>query len=972
MDVQTENMDPPPNESQPTGKIRKGFKLFGKRKPGNIFSIRKKGDGNNKSSVSRSKTSEGLSETSTQDSEQEQDKENGKEVKQEDGEQPEDEALGEDDALATAPARTSISSASSAKSLSFLSLLRGGRRAVGDRRAQTVTQPPARQRRGLKGLFSNVKLRSRDKEDKEEAPPSPLLQSSRTNSVEIIKDDMTLTPKCQPRTLDSSETESTEPVQSSTTQESSAMTASKTPAPQVKSAETVSPTKEHVSPLLTPEPPLVPGDNSLSSLLADISSLLTFDSISGGGDIMADVEAEWGKVSSALNANVPVSSTSPFSKPTLSSSTTTSSTVSSTATVKPSSVAVSSSSFTLTSHPVKLSSDSIPATMQGKQTPAPSLTKPSTAPSSSATSSISKTIQSTPSSTTTTPPANASATVEKVSSFSPTLTSTANYMATEIAPNKAPVSKPDRTSISPAVSSKPVAETYSPPIPITQPPTNSSFNLEKSTYIKSQSSAVGESKDSLASSVPSTNKTTSPHFAPVISSKITSFTASTTTSGSASVAPSKPTLTPNHLDLNKTVSDPGPYSTSNAAIKTQVSPASVPSPSSASLDKIPPTTKPTAISVALDKMPAVQRTETAPLTHVAPTSSATASAPDQIKVSPANIPIPASKEPPSPTPIDICQSKICPAPLKVPVSVSKDQSVPVKMQESSSKCSTFPVEIPNSLSKELSTHVKMQESSSKVLTSPAEIPVSVSKTPPAPAQTTFSGSKTPVASSIDSPHPESLPVSPPAPVSQPKTPEPQTASAPPVSWQIDAPSSANVRGSVQASPDSPDGAGEQVIQGLPSKTKEQLPPKEKKTSQSKATGLSKIPVVGGGRVSRQPVREAHHYEPSKDPTSPVVEEKHGFNSHSAAGREKMVSPEANAPASKHHPVEHQQPQQSKVVTSSARDSKIPLKHDTQFHAASQVSQTKEPPRTKIPVSKVPVRRAANKPATTGSSMQIRK
>ncbi|XP_038133226.1 APC membrane recruitment protein 2 isoform X2 [Cyprinodon tularosa] len=613
MDVQTENMDPPPNESQPTGKIRKGFKLFGKRKPGNIFSIRKKGDGNNKSSVSRSKTSEGLSETSTQDSEQEQDKENGKEVKQEDGEQPEDEALGEDDALATAPARTSISSASSAKSLSFLSLLRGGRRAVGDRRAQTVTQPPARQRRGLKGLFSNVKLRSRDKEDKEEAPPSPLLQSSRTNSVEIIKDDMTLTPKCQPRTLDSSETESTEPVQSSTTQESSAMTASKTPAPQVKSAETVSPTKEHVSPLLTPEPPLVPGDNSLSSLLADISSLLTFDSISGGGDIMADVEAEWGKVSSALNANVPVSSTSPFSKPTLSSSTTTSSTVSSTATVKPSSVAVSSSSFTLTSHPVKLSSDSIPATMQGKQTPAPSLTKPSTAPSSSATSSISKTIQSTPSSTTTTPPANASATVEKVSSFSPTLTSTANYMATEIAPNKAP-----------------------------------------------------------------------------------------------------------------------------------------------------------------------------------------------------------------------------------------------------------------------------------------------------------------------------------------------------------------------ASPDSPDGAGEQVIQGLPSKTKEQLPPKEKKTSQSKATGLSKIPVVGGGRVSRQPVREAHHYEPSKDPTSPVVEEKHGFNSHSAAGREKMVSPEANAPASKHHPVEHQQPQQSKVVTSSARDSKIPLKHDTQFHAASQVSQTKEPPRTKIPVSKVPVRRAANKPATTGSSMQIRK
>ncbi|KAM4726826.1 uncharacterized protein FYW61_012533 isoform 2-T2 [Anableps anableps] len=418
MDVQTENTDPPPNESQPTGKIRKGFKLFGKRKPGNIFSIRSKGDGNNKSPVIRSKTSEGLSETPAQDSEQEQDKETGKEVKQEDGEQPEDETLGEDGVLATAPARTSISSASSAKSLSFLSLLRGGRRGVGDRRVQTVSQPVARQRRGLKGLFSNVKLRSKD-EDKEDAPPSPLLQSSRTNSVEIIKEDMTLTPKCQPRTLDSPETESTTPVQSSTTQKSSAMT-------------------------------------------------------------------------------------------------------------------------------------------------------------------------------------------------------------------------------------------------------------------------------------------------------------------------------------------------------------------------------------------------------------------------------PAS--------------------------------------------------------------------------------------------------------------------------------------------QIDTPSSAKIRGSVQASTDSLDGAGGQGNQGVPSKTKEhhELPPKEKKTPQSKATGLSKIPVVGGGRVSRQPVRESQHDEPSKDPTSPVLEEKSYFSSHNTGGKDKISSPEANTPISKHLQEEQQQPQQAKVLTSSARDSKIPLKHGAQSHTASQVSQTKEPPRTKIPVSKVPVRRAGNKPTTTGSITQIRK
>uniref|UniRef100_A0A3B5MNZ1 Si:ch211-244c8.4 n=1 Tax=Xiphophorus couchianus TaxID=32473 RepID=A0A3B5MNZ1_9TELE len=538
MDVQTENTDPPPNESQPSGKIRKGFKLFGKRKPGSIFSIRNKGDGNNKSPVIRSKTSEGLYETPAQDSEQEQDKENGKDVKQEDGEQPEEEALGEDGVLATAPARTSISSASSAKSLGFLSLLRGGKRGVGDRRVHTVSQPVARQRRGLKGLFSNVKLRSKDKEDKEEAPPSPLLQSSRTNSVEIIKEDMTLTPKCQPRALDSPETESTGPVQSSATPNSSAMTPSKTSATQVTSAENVSTTYEHVSPLLTPEPPLVPGESSLSSLLADISSLLTFDSISGGGDIMADVEAEWGKVSSAISADIPPSSTSPFFKSTLSSSPTTSSTVSSAATVKASSV----------------------------------------------------------------------------------------------------------------------------------------------------------------------------------------------------------------------------------------------------------------------MLPAQPATAAAP-THVASLSSLTPSAVDQMKVSPAVTSIPVSKE------------------LSAP------------------------------------TH---------------------------------------------------------------------------------------------------------------------LPPKEKKTPQSKAMGLSKIPVVGGGKVSRQPVRENQHGEPSKDLTSPVLEEKPYFNSHNTGGKDKISSPEAIGLISKQLQEEHQQPQQAKVPTSSARDSKIPLKHGSGTHAASQVSQAKEPPRTKIPVSKVPVRRAGNKPATTGSSTQIRK
>uniref|UniRef100_A0A3Q3X8D8 APC membrane recruitment protein 2 n=1 Tax=Mola mola TaxID=94237 RepID=A0A3Q3X8D8_MOLML len=205
MDVQTENTDPPPCESQSSGKIRKGFKLFGKRKPGNIFSIRNKGDGNNKSPVNKSKTLDGLSETGAPHSESEPDKNRGQEVSQGEIEQAEEEALGEDAVQAFTHGRNSISSVCSARSLSFLSLLRGGRRGTGGRQVHTVSQPAGRQRRGLKGLFGNVKLRSNEKDEKEGAPPSPLLMSSRANSVEIIKEDLTLTPKSQPRSLDSPE-----------------------------------------------------------------------------------------------------------------------------------------------------------------------------------------------------------------------------------------------------------------------------------------------------------------------------------------------------------------------------------------------------------------------------------------------------------------------------------------------------------------------------------------------------------------------------------------------------------------------------------------------------------------------------------------------------------------------------------------------------------------------------------------------
>ncbi|XP_032389967.1 APC membrane recruitment protein 2 isoform X2 [Etheostoma spectabile] len=938
MDVQTENMDPPPCESQSSGKIRKGFKLFGKRKPGNIFSIRSKGDGNNKSPVISSTTIDGLSETTAGDLEQELNREKGQEVSQGEREQAEEEQLGEDGTQAAAPARASISSASSARSLSFLSLLRGGRRGVGDRRVHTVSQPVGRHRRGLKGLFDNVMFRSRDKE-KEAAPPSPLLMSSRTISVEIINEDLTLTPKSQPRSLDSPETGSWDPEKSLTTQESAATSPSETITPQV-TAGNVSRTNEHVPPLPISEPPLVPGDNSLSCLLADISSLLTFDSISGGGDIMADVEAEWGKASSPIGAvvtEVTPSSTSLFSKPTISTPLTSAS-VSTGATSKPSSVAVPTTaptqsftpltktsstsspiakpssiittltkSSTLTTHSVKLSSDSTPASepsasIKIKLTPTPIATKPSTTPitltslSAPIMSPTSTTIKSELSSAA---PPNTPATVVKAPSISPTLTCKASKLASEIAapPQRiASVSKPISVTTPTSVSAKPPPVTHSPPtpIPFTQPSpakldSASSLNLQTSTSYKlSPSSAAGESK------------------APVI------------------VSPSCAVTNPTNIY---------PYSPPTLITRTQPSAAeSLPTPSSTSLDKIPPTTKPTPAPFSLDKMPPAPTLTPTPTTRaVVSTTSTTPSPPGQIQVS---------------------QSKAPPVPVQIPISVSKAPPVPAQIPMSVLKPPPVPAQIPISVPKDLPAPAQIQVSQFKAQTAPTCFPVSVSTDLPAHAHIPDSVSKALPAST-----PGIFPVT-----SLPSTPSP---------CQSEAPASAKTKGGGQASVDgqltSP--SSSQGAQAVPFKTEAlhneslknlQGPTRERKIPQAKASGLSKIPIVGGGKAGKLPVRDSQHVddEACRDPPTPVQEEERpNFNSHDAGNKDKISDVEAYVPTSKHTQEESQQLPQPKVLTSLPRDSKIPVKHGTQSHTASQTPQAKEPSRTKIPVSKVPVRRA---------------
>ncbi len=352
-----------------------------------------------------------------------------------------------------------------------------------------------------------------------------------------------------------------------------------------------------------------------------------------------------------------------------------------------------------------------------------------------------------------------------------------------------------------------------------------------------------------------------------------------------------------------------------------------------------------------------------------------------------------SKDPPALSQIQVSQSKAPPSTAQIPVSVSNNNSAPAQ--------------IPISVSKDPPTLNQISLSESKAPPVPAQIPISVSKDPPDYASFQVSQSKAPPAPaqipvSVSTDLPPSISVSkdPPAPVqipvSQPKTPlAPTSASClvssipfTPAPCPIEAPASAKMQRSGQASVDgqlaSPSSTGAQGAQTLLFKTDElqnesrtnlQGTSKERRTPQVKATGLSKIPVAGGARAGKLPVRDSQHGddEGSRDPPTPVLdEERPNFNSHDTGSKDKISEVGVVVPTSKHTQEESQQPPQSKVLTSLPRDSKIPVKHGAQPHTASHIPQAKEPPRTKIPVSKVPVRRVGNKPAAAGVSTQVRK
>ncbi|XP_007229833.3 APC membrane recruitment protein 2 [Astyanax mexicanus] len=490
MDTQSESCEPPPCDPQPPGKIRKALKLFSKRKPGSsmasIFSMRSKSEGGPKSPPSRSKTLDGLTESVAPEAEAESMDLDQEESQKEDAPMEEPESGNGNGNLETTPTRQSISSITSAKSLSFLNMLRRSRKGGGgERYAQTESQRPGRQRKGLKGLFGSVRWPGKDKEAVDEVEPGPPLLASRSNSVEIIKENLTLTPRPAPRSPDDSEIEQ------------------QPPASQDEPVSSEDSTK-------VSETAKQPANDRLSTLLGDISSILSFDTLTSGGDIVADVEAEWAKVSNRVEEtdvtgkkdNALSAAVSAKLKPTLSPTPTLSSTSSS----KPSPTTTAQPFSSSTTSPKPMPSPTAKSTFSPASTPSPSiLVKPTPSPTS--------------------------------------------------APTLSPVAKPDTSSSSPTPVPSPVPLTKPSPIPSTKP---------MQTPPTTPTSTISTKPAPIPTPIPTLEPTPSPAAAPepatVSETSIPPTVQSAPEPPAPSVARTESTPTPTPPSITKLTLTPAPPS----------------------------------------------------------------------------------------------------------------------------------------------------------------------------------------------------------------------------------------------------------------------------------------------------------------------------------------------------------------------------------------------------------------------------
>uniref|UniRef100_A0A7N6B8I6 APC membrane recruitment protein 2 n=1 Tax=Anabas testudineus TaxID=64144 RepID=A0A7N6B8I6_ANATE len=295
MEVQSECVEPPVAtqcDPQPTGKINKAaFKLFGKRRTGSgmasFFSFRNKG-------LVRSKTHDGLTSSNSEA----------------DGQRGEGLA-----SLEAGPVR------SLSKSLSFFSLLRRG----SFRSSENGGVGLVRRGRGLKGFFSSMRWRRKEKTnegDGEEVEGKKVKDGDTAHSEKVKDITLTLEPPLQHHQEDCANVEAepnlqiTETPTTSVTMTPPHCVAMPGPSVEPDSPFPYTPTDSPLHPpiqkakasissftpsLATPpldrcstgDPPSEPSVDRLCSLLfTDVTSLKSFDSLTGCGDIIADADDE--------------------------------------------------------------------------------------------------------------------------------------------------------------------------------------------------------------------------------------------------------------------------------------------------------------------------------------------------------------------------------------------------------------------------------------------------------------------------------------------------------------------------------------------------------------------------------------------------------------------------------------------------------------------------------------------------------
>ncbi|KAK7125608.1 hypothetical protein R3I93_021090 [Phoxinus phoxinus] len=855
MDAQSESCEPPPCDPQPPGKIRKAFKLFGKRKPGSsvasIFSMRGKGDGGPKSPPSISKTLDGLQEPTAPEAEAEQvDLDQEDESQQEDA-PPMEEFTSGNINPETTPTRHSITSLTSAKSLSFLNMLRKGRRGLtGERQAQTESQRPGRQRKGLKGLFGTVRWRGKEKEDdeEEESQPGPPLLASRSNSVEIIKESLTLTPGPPPRSV-----ELLTPQDGPTSSEDSAKMSG------------------------VNKPP----NERLSTLLGDISSILSFDSLTACGDIVADVEAEWVKASSRMEG-APSTQKVDNSEKTSSSTTSTRS--------KPSPSPTSTLSPTTSFKPSPTSAT--------KPTPSPTTTKPFPSPL--------------------TKPAVTS-TSSSVTKMSPSMP-TGPIIPT---PTSSPLAKPTPTS-----SATPITQPIPTPIPIPQANATSTTPIIQPKPTPTSVSTTQPAPGLLSS--PTTKPITSP-AKPALSPESSPEIKPATQSSSTTTPMAKPiptsTLIPLSLSITTSETSPSISSTpeTSAVTKTEPTPTPVTKPTQVST----PTTKPTLSITQESKQ----------------TASTSAN-----KHTPFPPPFGKPTPPPAPTP----RPKLV---TTFGLSTSRNTAPITKLE----------TKLPTGQTTKSSTHTgttsvrktSISETAAFVAKLPSAVAPSHSTSMPAPILTSAT-MKSPTVTST--PH---IPVL--------KSPGITPSFISSKRAEDDVSMALREDPLRQEGTDNRDSAATQSISKA-----------VKRGPATKPTILSKIPVCGGGKPAKLHHRDS---QPNGDddhsnlPT-PVHEEESPFTlSRESSSKEALsdVSTESGAvtPTLSHSQEDildgklSLQTHPAAGATSLIRESKIPIKHGStaSYHS---VQGRAEAARSKIPVSKMPVRRTSNKPAPTATAAVTRK